>query len=79
MSIKKKLLISAVIMAVVPAVLIILLSVLLVGVLFIIHPEARVSLDNGIYLSDPYIVKLIVAWGIMSLFAVLITAVWVRF
>lgn len=79
MSIKKKLLISAVIMAVVPAVLIILLSVLLVGVLFIIHPEARVSLDNGIYLSDPYIVKLIVAWGIMSLFAVLITAVCVQF
>ncbi len=78
MSIKKKLLISALIMTVIPAVLIIVLSALLVGVFLIIHPEVSFSPDNGIYLSDPYIVKLIVIWGIMSLAVVLVTAVCVQ-
>ena len=67
MSIKKKLLISVLIMTVIPAVLIIVLSALLVGVFLIIHPEVSFSPDNGIYLSDPYIVKLIVIWELCRL------------
>lgn len=73
MSIKYKLLISAVIMLVVPAALIIILSALLVGVFTLLDPSVELSLYNGIEVSNPTVVHFIIAWAIMAILVVITT------
>ena len=73
MSVKKKLLISAIIMLTVPAVLIVILSVLLVGIFTFLNPTVELSFHSGVSISNPAVIRLIVVWGIMAVIIVLTT------
>lgn len=70
MSLKRKLIIAAVMTVVVPAVLMIILSIPLIGVFMIIHPDLKLSLVQGVSVSNPYIVKFIVLWLILAVLCV---------
>ena len=59
MSVKRRLILSALVMLIVPAVLIIVLSILLIGVFMIFHPEIELSAVEGVSVSDPYIIRFI--------------------
>ena len=58
MSVKKKLLISAIIMLTVPAVLIVILSVLLVGIFTFLNPTVELSFHSGVSISNPAVIRL---------------------
>ncbi len=73
MSVKKKLLISAIIMLTVPAVLIVILSVLLVGVFTFLNPSVELSFTDGISISNPAIIRFVIIWAVMAVAVVLAT------
>ncbi len=73
MSVKKKLLISAIIMLTVPAALIVILSVLLVGIFTFLNPTVELSLYSGVSISNPAVIRLVIIWSIMAVAIVLIT------
>lgn len=75
MSVKRRLILSALIMLIVPAVLIIVLSILLVGVFMIFHPEIELSAVGGISISDPYIIRFIIIWAVMAIICFAATAI----
>lgn len=75
MSVKRRLILSAAATLLIPAVLIVFLSILLVVVFALIKPEARISFSDGIALSDPFVFKLVMIWCIGSVIIVGITAV----
>ncbi len=66
MSVKRRLILSALVMLIVPAVLIIVLSILLIGVFMIFHPEIELSAVEGVSVSDPYIIRFIIIWAAMA-------------
>lgn len=73
MSVKKKLLLCAIIMLTVPAVLIVLLSVLLVGVFTFLNPTVELSFQSGISIANPAVIRLIAIWCVMAVGVVLAT------
>ncbi len=70
MSLKRKFLICSLVMLLVPVLLILLLSVCLVAVFALLHPF---SLDEGITLSNPAVMRYIILWALMAIAVVLTT------
>lgn len=70
MSLKRKFLICSLVMLLVPALLILLLSVCLVAVFALLHPF---SLVEGIALSNPAVMRYIILWAVMAI-AVVVTS-----
>ncbi len=70
MTLKRKLIIAAIMTVAVPAVLMIILSIPLIGVFMIIHPDLELSLVQGVSVSNPYIIKFLVLWLILAVLCV---------
>ena len=70
MSLKRKFLICSLVMLLVPVLLILLLSVCLIAVFALLHPF---SLDEGITLSNPAVMRYIILWALMAIAVVLTT------
>lgn len=78
MSIKKKLILSVLIMTLIPAVLIIILSALLVGVFVFLHPEAGRLVTELLFGAEKDALKFIIVWAVAALGIVTATAVAVQ-
>ena len=75
MSIKQKIILSCIVMLVVPAVLILILTALLLAVFFLLHPTVELSLYEGLEISNPAVLKLIIIWAIMAVLVVITTCI----
>lgn len=80
MSVKRRLILSTLIMLIVPAVSIVVLSILLIGVFMIFHPEIELSALGGVSVSNPYIVRFIIIWAVLAIvcFAATATGIWIN-
>ncbi len=79
MSVKKKFIIITAIMMLIPAVLIILLSVLLIGIFSVAGTGGNLSLISGVSVSNPYLSGFVIIWAVSAVLVLAVTAVCVWF
>lgn len=75
MSVKNKLAVITAIMMLIPAALIIILSVLLIGIFSLAGQGETISIISGVSVSNPYVIRLIIIWAVAAVAVIVVTGV----